>query len=119
MRLSLTHYDDGKARVRSKQTAQKVPMDNKTIATMNEDEFNALIDGFIKRGADQMTPPTCLQVMADVAAQRSQREVELSGRVVNGEIIFDQPAALPVGANTLYAGDTKVKLNLRVEPAPA
>jgi hypothetical protein len=94
-------------------------MNKKTIATMNEDEFDALINGFIERGEDQVTPSTFLQVMADVAAQRSQREVELSGCVVNGEIIFDQPAALPVGANTLYVGDTKVKLNLRVDSIPA
>ena len=51
--------------------------------------------------------------------ERSQQEVELSGRVVNGEIIFDVPAPLPVGTNTLYVGDTKVTLNLRVESAPA
>jgi hypothetical protein len=56
--------------------------------------------------------------MADIAEERSQREVELSGRIINGEIIFDQPAALPVGASTLYVGDTKVKLNLRVEGIP-
>lgn len=93
-------------------------MDSKTIARMNEDEFNALIDDFIERGEDQVTSQTFLQVAADVAEQRSQREVELSGRIVNGEIIFDQPAALPVGANTLYVGDTKVKLNLRLESAP-
>jgi hypothetical protein len=51
--------------------------------------------------------------MADVAAQRSQHEVELSGRVVNGEIIFDLPAPLPVATNTLYVGETKITLKLR------
>jgi hypothetical protein len=43
----------------------------------------------------------------------------LLGRLVNGEIIFDLPAPLPVGSNTQYVGDTKIKLNLRVENAPA
>lgn len=90
-------------------------MDDKTIATMNDDEFDALVGQFIERGEDQMAPQTFLQVMADVAEQRSQREVELSGRVVNGEIIFDIPAPLPVSNNTLYVGDTKITLRLRVE----
>jgi hypothetical protein len=94
-------------------------MNDKTIATMDETEFNALLDQFIERGPDRVSPPTFMQVMADVAAQHSQHEVELSGRVVNGEIIFDIPAPLPVSANTLYVGDTKVKLNLRVESIPA
>lgn len=92
-------------------------MDDKTIATMNESEFDALVEQFIERGADQVTPPTFLQVMADIAEQRSQREVELSGQVINGEIIFDTPAALPVSTNTLYVGETKVTLKLRVESA--
>jgi hypothetical protein len=94
-------------------------MNDRTIAKIDDAEFDALVDQFIKRGEDQVTPPTFLQVMADVAAQRSQHEVELSGRVVNGEIIFDVPAPLHVGTNTLYVGDTKVTLNLRVESAPA
>ena len=64
-------------------------------------------------------PQTFLQVMTDVAEQRSQHEVELSGCLVNGEIIFDLPAPLLVGRNTFYVGDTKIKLNLRVENAPA
>ena len=94
-------------------------MNDKTIATMDETEFDALVEQFIERGTDRVTPQTFLQVMTDVAAQRSQHEVELSGRVVNGEIIFDVSAPLPVGANTLYVGDMKIKLNLRVESAPA
>jgi hypothetical protein len=94
------------------------PMDDKTIATMNDAEFDARVDRFIERGEDQVTPQTFLQVMTDVAEQRSQPEAELSERVVNGQISFDLPAPLPVGANTRYAGDTKIKLNLRVENAP-
>lgn len=93
-------------------------MDNKTLATMDEDEFDGLIENFIIRGEDHVTPQTFLQVMQDVAEQHSQHEIELSGRVINGEIIFDLPAALPVNTNTLYVGNTKVKLKLRVENMP-
>jgi hypothetical protein len=80
---------------------------------MNDAEFDELVEHFIERGKDRVTPQTFLQVMADVAAQRSQHEVELSGRVVNGEIIFDLPAPLPVATNTLYVGETKITLKLR------
>ncbi len=94
-------------------------MDDKTIATMNDAEFDALVGQFIERGEDRVTPQTFMQVMADVAEQRSQHEVELLGRVVNGEIIFDTPAPLPVGNSTLYVGDTKITLRLRMENSPA
>ena len=94
-------------------------MDDKTIATMNDAEFDALVEHFIERGEDRVPPQTFLQVMMDVAEQRSQHEVELSGRVVNGEIIFDLPAPLAVGTNTLYVGETKITLKLRMESSPA
>lgn len=71
-------------------------MDDKTITTMNDEEFAEMVEHFIARGEDQVTPQTFLQVMTDVDEERSQREVELSGRIVNGEIIFDLPALLPV-----------------------
>ncbi len=76
------------------------------------------MDRFIARGEDCVTQRTFRQVMTEVAEQRSQHYVELSGRVVNGEIIFDLPATLHASANTLYDSDTKIKLNLRVEHAP-
>ena len=93
-------------------------MSDKTLTSMDEDEFDALVEEFIERGADQVTPRTFLQVMTDVAAKRSSREVELSGRVVNGEIIFDTPAPLPVSNSTLYVGDTRITLRLRVKKSP-
>ena len=51
--------------------------------------------------------------MAELERARAVKEVELTGRVVNGEIIFDTPAPLLVEPNTLYIGDTKVTLKLR------
>jgi hypothetical protein len=82
---------------------------------MTGEEFDQLVEQFIERGEDKMSLPTFLQVMSDIAAQRKQREVELSGRLVNGEVIFDSPAPLVVDKNTIYVGDTKVTLNLRVD----
>jgi hypothetical protein len=89
-------------------------MADKTIANMSEDEFDALVEQFIERGEDKVTFPTFLQVMADIAEQRTQREVALTGRVANGEVIFDTPTPLPVARNTIYVGDTKIVLNLRM-----
>ena len=43
-------------------------MNDETIATMDETEFNALVEQFSERGVDRVTPQTFLQVMTDVAA---------------------------------------------------
>jgi hypothetical protein len=82
---------------------------------MPDAEFDELLARFIERGEDKITLPTFLQIMSDVAAQRKPHEVGLSGRLVNGEVIFDSPAPLVVEKNTIYVGDTRVKLNLRVD----
>ncbi len=52
-------------------------MKGETIATMDKDEFAALLEYFIERGEDRVTPQTFFQVMADVAAQRNQHAAEL------------------------------------------
>ena len=90
-------------------------MAKKTIASMSDREFDELLEQFIERGEDKITLPTFLQVMSEIAAQRKPHEVELSGRLVNGEVIFDSPTPLVVDKSTIYIGDTKVKLNLRVD----
>lgn len=61
----------------------------KTIANMSDEGFDALVEQFIKRGEDKVTLPTFLQVMADIAKQRAQHEVELTGRMINGQVIFE------------------------------
>lgn len=90
-------------------------MVDKTISSMNNDEFDALVEQFIERGEDKIAPQTFLQVMAGVAEQHKQHEVEVIVRVVNGEIVLDTLSPLPVDKNALYVGDTKVTLKLQTE----
>ena len=90
-------------------------MTQETIGDLTTDAFNQLVDHFIAREDDRIEPSTFLKAMAEIERQRAVKEVELTGRVVNGEVIFDAPAPLLVGTNTLYVGDTKVTLKLRVE----
>jgi hypothetical protein len=89
-------------------------MADKTITNMSEEEFGALVEQFIERGEDKVMLPTFLSVMADITEQRKTRELELTGCFVNGELYFDTPTPLPVGKNTIYVGDTKIVLKLRV-----
>lgn len=89
-------------------------MEKETLAELTTDEFNQLIDGFIARADDRLEPATFLSAMAELEQRRAVREIELTGSFVNGQIIFDTPAPLPVGANTVYLGDLKMTLKLRL-----
>ena len=89
-------------------------MEKETLADLTTDEFDQLIDDFIAREDDRIEPSTFLLAMAELERKRAIREVELTGSLVNGQIIFDTPAPLPVGANTVYVGELKMTLRLRV-----
>ncbi len=90
-------------------------MAKETIGDLTTDEFNQLIDHFIAREDDRIEPSTFLKAVAELERKRAVKAVELTGRFVNGEIIFDTPASLPVEKNTLYVGETKVTLKLRAD----
>jgi Ca2+-binding EF-hand superfamily protein len=62
----------------------KGTMAEKTIANMSDPKFDELVEHFIERGEDQVTLPTFLSVMADIAEQRKAHEVKLTGGKPNG-----------------------------------
>lgn len=88
-------------------------MSKETIEDLTTDEFNQLVDGFIAREDDRIEPSTFLMAVAELEQKRAVKEVELTGVVINDQIIFDKPAPLPVSANTIYVGDLKMTLKLR------
>ena len=80
-------------------------------------DFNRLVEQFIQRDEDRIEPAVFLDAMEALEKKHVVNEIELSGSVTNGDIIFDQPAPLPVSKNTLYFGNTKVVLKLRTTAA--
>ncbi|MEK7830050.1 MAG: hypothetical protein AAB401_03145 [Acidobacteriota bacterium] len=88
-------------------------MKTETIENLATDDFNRLVTDFIAREDDRIEPSTFLKAMAELERNRGIKEVELTGRVVGGEIIFDTPAPIPVINNTIYIGDMKMTLRLR------
>lgn len=90
-------------------------MPKETVGDLTVVEFGDLVTGFIERGDDRIEPSTFLHAAAELDRKQGYSEVELAGRLVNGDVIFDSPSALPVGTNTLYIGSTKVTLRLRTE----
>jgi len=93
-------------------------MAEEMIEELTTDEFNQLIDGFIAREDDRIEPSVFLNAMAELERGRAVREVELTGSVVNGEVIFDTPSPLPVENNTLYVGNLKLTFKLRLDDQP-
>ena len=89
-------------------------MEKETLVELTTDEFDQLLEGYITRDDDRIEPSVFLSALTELEQRRPVNEIELSGSFVNGQIIFDTPAPLPVSANTVYVGDTKMTLKLRL-----
>src|SRR5205809_967186 len=90
-------------------------MAKETIADLTTNKFNQLIDNFISREDDRIEPGTFLMAASELERKRPLKEVDLTGRVINGEVIFDTPTPFPVAPNTVFVGDLKMTLKLRIE----
>ena len=90
-------------------------MQKETISDLTTAEFNQFVETVIDREDDQIEPSTFLKAIAELERQHSVKYVELTGQMVNGTVIFDTPARLPVVNITFYIGDTKVKLILQMD----
>ena len=89
-------------------------MKAQTFDELSQEEFNQLINGFIEREDDEMELSTFFQVMKELETKRNTEVVELEGEIVDGKVVFDTPAPLPVQTNEIYIGDTKIVLKLRI-----
>ena len=88
-------------------------MTKETIADLSTEEFKELMDNFIQREDDRIEPSTFLKAMEELEQQRAEKKIELTGRWENGEIIFDEPAPVPVERNTIFIGEAQVILKIR------
>ena len=88
-------------------------MTKETIAHLSTEEFKELVENFIQREDDRIEPSTFLKAMEELERQRGEKKIELTGRWENGEIIFDEPAPVPVGRNTIFIGEAQVILKIR------
>lgn len=93
-----------------KKTVQK-----ETISDLTTAEFNQVVETFVDREDDRIEPSAFLKAIAELEHNHPVKSVELTGQVVNGTVIFDTPAPLPVVNNTFYIGDTKVTLKLQMD----
>ena len=88
-------------------------MAKERIADLSAEEFKELVENFIQREDDRIEPSTFLKAMEELERQRSEKTIELTGRWEKGEIIFDEPAPVPVGRNTIFIGEAQVILKIR------
>ena len=79
-------------------------------------EFEVLVREFADRDSNDERNSTQQQTEGRAPEQRLHRVVEVTGTLVNGEIVFDAPgSSLPirVDKNAIYSGELKIIVRVR------
>lgn len=97
-------------------------MVEKSLTEMSYDEFQALIEGYIERSSretGEMPASTFFELLFERLAARARRTIEVTGRIVNRELVFSLPgpesAPVQVQGNQIFIGDQRIVVRLEPE----
>jgi len=90
-------------------------MPEKTFKDMQREEFLRLLDNIGKDEVTDLTDTTFFKALAEIDAAGPQEEFLLTGRVVDGQLVLNETAPLPVSGNEIRVGNSRIIINL--EPA--
>lgn len=68
---------------------------------MSEQEFDQMLDNMSEPEYDALTSEEFFEILAAIDAADT---LELSAHVENGQLVFEQPAPLPVNLNSILIG---------------
>ena len=94
-------------------------MSKKVLTDMGYDEFQTLIDHYIERSSQQsgeMPASTFFALLFEKAAQRATGTIEVTGRVVDGQLVLTPLAERGTGVQThgnqILVGDRRIVVTL-------
>ena len=95
-------------------------MSDQTLTEMNYAAFEALIDNYIDRVAeegDDMPASTFFELLFERAAQRVTETVEVEGELVNNQLVLRVPvgteSAIQVKGNEILVGNQRIVVKIK------
>src|ERR1700687_3199945 len=93
-------------------------MSDKTLAQMDSEEFEALLDQMQTEGFGDLTTDEFFAALSALADLETPREtIELTATVKNGQLTFLEPAPLAARGNEIRLGARRVVILLVPEEA--
>ncbi|MBM3242993.1 hypothetical protein FJZ31_42580 [Candidatus Poribacteria bacterium] len=87
-------------------------MNDKPLDELSDQEFDRLIDSFLTRPDDPVTPTIFLSDLREFRRDRAAKVVELTADVISNQLRFDPAAPLPVQGNEFVFSDTRFVVKL-------
>lgn len=100
-------------------------MSEQKIKTIDFDEFQSLVDGFIERssqGYGEMPASIFFELLFERMAERVTETIELEGEIVNNELVLHMPldmeTAVQVKKNEILVGEHRIVVKLKTDHVP-
>ena len=82
----------------------------KTLGDLREEEFEQMLENLSMPEYDALTAEEFFNILA---AMDAADEIHLTGRIEEGQFVFDEPALLPVKGNVIQLGLKCIVIELR------
>jgi hypothetical protein len=77
---------------------------------MSDEAFAQLLDNMSTAEYGELTD---VEFFGALAAMDVADEIHLTGRIENGQLVFDDPAPLPVKGNVIQLGPKRIVIDVR------
>jgi len=95
-------------------------MSEQTITTMDFDEFQSVIDGFIERSSQEygeMPASVFFELLFEHMAEAATETIELEVEIVDDQLVLRPPmGAIQVTDNEILIGDRRIVVKLKDKP---
>lgn len=90
-------------------------MSDRPLEKLSHDEFQGMIGDLLSDDFDKVSVTECFGALAAIDETESE-VIELNAHIEGGELVLDQPAALPVTGSEIEVNNKRIVIRLRDQP---
>ena len=79
---------------------------------MTEKNWDEILNNFIEREDDQITPSKFFDILEEISDARVKRTIELKAKLVEGKLEFEPTSEVVVKGNEILFGSNRIVVNL-------
>ena len=92
-------------------------MSDRPLEELSHHEFQGMMGDLLSDDFDKVSPTEFFGALAAMDETESE-VIELNARIEGGELVLDQPAALPVTGSEIRVNNKRIVIRLRDQPKP-
>lgn len=79
---------------------------------MTEKSWDEILNNFIQREDDQITPSKFFDILEEISEAKVKRTIELKAKLVEGKLFFEPTPEVVVKGNEILFGSNRIVVSL-------